>query len=162
MGNALLDLVWGLIAFAALLAISFLTRQQQDIRPALLMTCVAFFAAAFYRAVPGRKRLWLTTLLVAIGGVVPVIAMNQFEIAFTATATDSSRAAANGPHPPNAELSPRTRMPNNFTSIYWPAFSPSQWPSFTPPLTELFRLRLVSKTQCCRPTMRLAWTDAQD
>jgi thiol-disulfide isomerase/thioredoxin len=83
MGNAVLDLVWGLIAFAALLAVSFLTRQQQDIRPALLMTCVAFFAAAFYRAVPGRKRLWLTTLLVALGGVVPVIAMNQLEIAFT-------------------------------------------------------------------------------
>jgi thiol-disulfide isomerase/thioredoxin len=84
MGMAILDLVWGLIAFAAVLAVSVLTRQHQDIRSFVLATCVAFFAAAFHRAKARRGRRWLTVLLVALGGIVPVVTMNRLGIAFTA------------------------------------------------------------------------------
>jgi thiol-disulfide isomerase/thioredoxin len=84
MGRAVLDLVWGFIAFAAILAVSVLTRQHQDIRSFVLATCVAFFAAAFQRAKARRGRLWLTALLVALGGIAPVVTMNRFGIAFTA------------------------------------------------------------------------------
>ncbi|MFC5863061.1 TlpA disulfide reductase family protein [Acidicapsa dinghuensis] len=84
MGRAVLDLVWGLIAFVMVLAVSFITRQHQDIRSFLMATCVAFFAAALLRANPRRGRLWLTVLLVALGGIVPVVTMNRLGIAFTA------------------------------------------------------------------------------
>jgi thiol-disulfide isomerase/thioredoxin len=84
MGTAVLDLVWGFIAFAVVLAVSFITRDHQDIRSFLLATCVAFFAAALLRANPRRGRLWLTVLLVALGGIVPVVTMNRLGIAFTA------------------------------------------------------------------------------
>jgi hypothetical protein len=70
-----------------------------------------------------------------------------------ATATVSSRAAANGLHPRIARLSPRTRRgvegplslrssgPStpqshyNYTTIYWPTFTPPHWPGFAPSLT---------------------------
>jgi thiol-disulfide isomerase/thioredoxin len=84
MGKAVLDLVWGFIAFVAILAVSVLTRQHQDIRSFALATCVAFFAAGFYRTKPERGRLWLTALLVALGGIAPVVTMNRLRIAFTA------------------------------------------------------------------------------
>jgi thiol-disulfide isomerase/thioredoxin len=84
MGRAVLDLVWGFIAFAAVLAVSVLTRQHQDIRTFVLATFVAFFAAAFQRAKARRGWLWLTALLVALGGIAPVVTMNRFGIAFTA------------------------------------------------------------------------------
>ena len=84
MGRAVLDLVSGFIAFAAILAISVLTRQHQDIRSFALATCVAFFAAGFFRTKPERVRLWLTALLVALGGIAPVVTMNRLRIAFTA------------------------------------------------------------------------------
>jgi hypothetical protein len=35
MGRAVLDLVWGFIAFVVVLAVSFLTREHQDIRSSL-------------------------------------------------------------------------------------------------------------------------------
>jgi hypothetical protein len=84
MGRAVLDLVWGFIAFAVVLAVSFITRQHQDIRSFLVATCVAFFVAALLRANPRRGRLGLTVLLVALGGIVPVVTMNRLGIAFTA------------------------------------------------------------------------------
>ncbi len=84
MRRAVLDLVWGFIAFAAVLAVSILTRQHQDIRSFVLATCVAFFAAAFQRAKAQRERLWLTALLVALGGIAPIVTMNRLGIAFTA------------------------------------------------------------------------------
>jgi thiol-disulfide isomerase/thioredoxin len=84
MGRAVLDLVWGFIAFVVVLAVSFLTREHQDIRSFLGATCVAFCAAALLRANPRRGRLWLTVLLVASGGIVPVVTMNRLGIAFTA------------------------------------------------------------------------------
>jgi thiol-disulfide isomerase/thioredoxin len=84
MGRAVLDLVWGFIAFTAVLAVSFLTRQHQDIRSFVLATCVAFFAVAFHRAKARRGRLWLTLLLVALGGIAPLVTMNRLGIAFTA------------------------------------------------------------------------------
>jgi hypothetical protein len=77
MGRAVLDLVWGFIAFVVVLAVSFLTREHQDIRSFLGATCVAFCAAALLRANPRRGRLWLTVLLVASGGIVPVVTMNR-------------------------------------------------------------------------------------
>lgn len=86
MGKAVLDLVWGLIAFVAILAVSVLTREHQDIRSFALATCIAFFAAGFYRTKPECGRLWLTALLVALGGIAPVVTMNRLRIAFTAQA----------------------------------------------------------------------------
>jgi thiol-disulfide isomerase/thioredoxin len=86
MGRAILDLVWGFIAFAGVLAVTVLTRQHQDIRAFALATCVAFFAVAFQRANSRPGRLWLTALLVALGGIAPVVTMNRFGIAFTARA----------------------------------------------------------------------------
>jgi thiol-disulfide isomerase/thioredoxin len=83
MGRAILDLVWGFIAFAVVLAVSFITREHQDIRSFLAATCVAFFVAALLRANPRRGRLGLTVLLVALGGIVPVVTMNRLGIAFT-------------------------------------------------------------------------------
>jgi thiol-disulfide isomerase/thioredoxin len=77
MGTAVLDLVWGFIAFAVVLAVSFITRDHQDIRSFLSATCVAFFVAALLRATPRRGRLWLTVLLVALGGIAPVVTMNR-------------------------------------------------------------------------------------
>jgi hypothetical protein len=77
MGTAVLDLVWGFIAFAVVLAVSFITREHQDIRSFLLATCIAFIVAALLRANPRRGRLWLTVLLVALGGIAPVVIMNQ-------------------------------------------------------------------------------------
>jgi len=76
-GRVALDLIWGFIAFAVVLALSFITRQHQDIRSFLLATCVAFLAAALLRANPRRRPLWLTALLVALGGIVPVVTMNR-------------------------------------------------------------------------------------
>ena len=84
MRTAVLDLVWGFIAFAVVLAVSFITREHQDIRSFLLATCIAFFVAALLRANPRRRRPWLTVLLVALGGIAPVVTMNQLGIAFTA------------------------------------------------------------------------------
>lgn len=84
MVRAVLDLVWGFVAFAAVLAVSILTRQHQDIRSFALTTCLAFFSAAFQRAKPWQGRLWLTALLVALGGIAPVVTMNLLGIAFTA------------------------------------------------------------------------------
>jgi thiol-disulfide isomerase/thioredoxin len=84
MGTAVFDLIWGFIAFAVVLAVSFITREHQDIRSFLLATCVAFFAAALLRANPRHGRPWLTVLLVALGGIVPVVTMNRLGIAFTA------------------------------------------------------------------------------
>jgi thiol-disulfide isomerase/thioredoxin len=84
MGKAVLDFLGGFIAFAVVLAVSFITREHQDIRSFLLATSVAFFAAALLRTSPRRGRLWLTVLLVALGGIVPVVAMNRLGIAFTA------------------------------------------------------------------------------
>jgi hypothetical protein len=84
MATAVLHLVWGFLAFAVVLALSFITREHQDIRSFLVATCVAFFAAALIRANPQRGRLWLTVLLVALGGIVPVVTMNRLGIAFTA------------------------------------------------------------------------------
>ena len=83
MGNAVLDLVSGFVAFSVVLAVSFVTREHQDIRSFLLATSVAFFVAALLRANPRRRRLWLTVLLVALGGIAPLGAMNQLGIAFT-------------------------------------------------------------------------------
>ena len=79
-----LDVVWGLIAFAAVLAVTVLTRQNQDIRPVTLAVYVAFFAAAFFRTRPQRDRVWLTPVTVAFGGIAPVITMNLLGVAFTA------------------------------------------------------------------------------
>ena len=84
MSTAVLDLVWGFVAFAVVLAVSFITREHQDTRSFLLATCVAFFAAALLRANPRRGRPRLTILLVALGGIVPVVTMNRLGIAFTA------------------------------------------------------------------------------
>ena len=84
MGGTVLDLVSGFIAFAAVLAVSVLTRQHQDIRSFALATSVAFFGAAFYRAGIQRSRLWLTALLVAFGGIAPLLTMNRLGVAFTA------------------------------------------------------------------------------
>jgi thiol-disulfide isomerase/thioredoxin len=84
MGRGVLDLIWGFIAFAVVLAVSFITREHQDIRSFLVATCVAFFAAALLRANPRHGRPWLTVLLVALGGIVPVVTMNRLGIAFTA------------------------------------------------------------------------------
>ena len=84
MAKAVLDLVSGLIAFAAIMTISVLTREHQDVRPFALATCVAFFAATTYRTQPKRHPLWLTPFLIAIGGIAPVLAMNRLGMAFTA------------------------------------------------------------------------------
>ena len=84
MGRAVLDLVWGFIAFVAVLAVLVLTRQHQDIRSFVLATCVVFFVAAFQRAGARSGRLWLTALLVALGGIAPVVTLNRLGIAFTA------------------------------------------------------------------------------
>lgn len=84
MGTAFLDLVWGFVAFAVVVAVSFITREHQDIRSFVLATCVAFLAATLLRANPRRGRLWLTVLLVALGGIVPIVVMNRLGIAFTA------------------------------------------------------------------------------
>ncbi len=84
MGSRFLDLALGFVAFAAVLAVVVLTREHQDIRSFTLATYLAFFAAAFYRTKPWREGLWLTVLLVALGGIVPVLTMNRLRIAFTA------------------------------------------------------------------------------
>lgn len=87
---AVLDAVWGFIAFAAVLTVTVLTRQNQDVRPFAMAVYVAFFAAAFHRARAGRSKVWLTPILVAFGGIVPVVIMNLSRIAFTAGAFISS------------------------------------------------------------------------
>ncbi|HEV2709180.1 MAG TPA: TlpA disulfide reductase family protein [Edaphobacter sp.] len=84
MRKALFDFVWGFVAFVAVLAVSFLTRQNQDIRSFVLATCVAFFGVTFLRAVPRLGWPWFTVVLVALGGIAPVITMNRLGIAFTA------------------------------------------------------------------------------
>lgn len=83
MRRAVFDFVSGFIAFAAVLAVSILTRQHQDIRSFALATCIAFFAAAFLRAKAQRGRLWLIALLVVLGGITPIVTMNRLGIAFT-------------------------------------------------------------------------------
>lgn len=83
MRKTILDLVWGFIAFVAVLAVVVLTREHQDIRSFVLATSVAFFGAGFYRAKARRGTLWRTALFVALGGIVPVVTMNRLGIAFT-------------------------------------------------------------------------------
>jgi thiol-disulfide isomerase/thioredoxin len=83
MGEAVFDLISGFIAFVVVLAVSFITREHQDIRSFLLATCLAFFVAALLRAKPRRGRLWLTGLLVAGCGIAPLVTMNRLGIAFT-------------------------------------------------------------------------------
>ena len=85
MRKSVFDLLWGLIAFIAVLAVSILTREHQDIRSFALATFFGFFAAAFHRAKARTEKLWLTALLVGLGGIVPVVIMNQLRIAFTGT-----------------------------------------------------------------------------
>jgi thiol-disulfide isomerase/thioredoxin len=85
MRKSVFDLLWGLIAFVAVLTVSILTREHQDIRSFALATFFAFFAAAFYRAKARPEEIWLTALLVGLGGIVPVVLMNKLGIAFTGT-----------------------------------------------------------------------------
>jgi thiol-disulfide isomerase/thioredoxin len=86
---AIFDVLWGFIAFAVVIVVSFF---YQDMRPFLLATCLAFFGAGFYRAgvqsigTPSSapwKRLLQATLFVALGGILPAVIMNKLGIALT-------------------------------------------------------------------------------
>ncbi len=86
---AILDVLWGFIAFAVVIAVSYF---YQDMRPFLLAACLAFFAAGFYRAglqsngTPSSaslKRLLQATMFVALGGILPAVTMNRLGIALT-------------------------------------------------------------------------------
>jgi thiol-disulfide isomerase/thioredoxin len=86
---AIFDVLWGFIAFAVVIVVSFF---YQDIRPFLLAACLAFFAAGFYRAgiqsngTPSTaplKRLLQAALFAAVGGIVPAVTMNRLGIALT-------------------------------------------------------------------------------
>ena len=86
---AIFDVLWGFIAFAVVIVVSFF---YQDIRPFLLAACLAFFGAGFYRAggqsngTPSTaplKRLLQAALFAAVGGIVPAVIMNRLGIALT-------------------------------------------------------------------------------
>ena len=86
---AIFDVLWGFIAFAVVIVVSYF---YQDMRPFLLAACLAFFAAGFYRAgvqsngTPSSaplKRLVQASLFVALGGILPAVAMNRLGIALT-------------------------------------------------------------------------------
>jgi thiol-disulfide isomerase/thioredoxin len=82
--SATFDVLWGLVAFVAVMVVSHVTRQHQDIRLFLLATCLAFFGAAFYRAGTRAKGLLPTAFLVACGGILPALSMNRVTRALTA------------------------------------------------------------------------------
>jgi thiol-disulfide isomerase/thioredoxin len=83
--RAIFDFLWGFIAFAAGMVVSFF---YLDIRPFLLATCLAFIAAGFYRGGTRStgsqsKRLLPTAVFVAIGGILPAVIVNRLGLAWT-------------------------------------------------------------------------------
>jgi thiol-disulfide isomerase/thioredoxin len=78
--TAIVDSLIGFIAFCT--ALATVIRPQQDLRVFLLMTVAAYFAAGGVRSgvVPSAKR----ALLVASGGIAPILLMRLTRIAFTA------------------------------------------------------------------------------
>jgi len=83
MKKAALDFLFGLVGFIAVLAVSVLTREHQDIRSFALATFIAFFGVSFYRAKARAQGSWVTAVRVAFGGILPVVTMNWLGIAFT-------------------------------------------------------------------------------
>ena len=77
--RVMFDFLWGFVAFAVVMVVSFL---YLDIRPFLLATCLAYFAAGLYRATPS-KGPFRTALFVALGGVLPAVILKGFGIAFS-------------------------------------------------------------------------------
>jgi thiol-disulfide isomerase/thioredoxin len=83
--RAMFDFLWGFIAFAAAMVVSFF---YLDIRPFLLATCVAFIAAGFYRGGirstgSQSKPLLPTGIFVALGGILPAVIVNRLGLAWT-------------------------------------------------------------------------------
>ena len=86
---AIFDALWGFIAFAGVIVVSFF---YQDMRPFLLAACLSFFGAGFYRAgvrsngtpsIAPLKRLLQAALFVALGGILPAVTINRLGIALT-------------------------------------------------------------------------------
>ena len=78
--TAIMDWLVGFAAFCAALAV--VVRPQQDLRLFLLVAAAAYFAAGALRS--GAVMLVGRMLLLASGGVVPILLMRAFRIAFTA------------------------------------------------------------------------------
>ncbi len=82
--QAVFDILCGFAAFFIVLLVSFITREQQDIRSFLLAVCVAFFVVGYLRARGRSGRVALRFLFIVIGGIAPAIALKELRIALTA------------------------------------------------------------------------------
>lgn len=82
--QAVFDILCGFAAFFIVLLVSFITREQQDIRSFLVAVCVAFFVVGYLRARGRSGRVTLRFLFIVIGGIAPAIALKELRIALTA------------------------------------------------------------------------------
>lgn len=77
------DVLAGFVALCLLILFVAVSRTN-DLQSFSLTTCVLFFLAGFLRGGGTAQRLWLKAVLIALGGVVPVVAMRATGTALTA------------------------------------------------------------------------------
>lgn len=78
--------VGSVLGFAALLAVmaSFIIMQSnQDIRPVLMVTYCAFFAAGLFSPQPTRTFNWVAAIAVPLGGILPGLGLHLSHLALT-------------------------------------------------------------------------------
>ncbi len=67
------DVLAGLAALGTVVAVIWLTRSQQDMRPLLLTTAAAYWVMGFLRGLKAPKLLALKSVVIALGGILPVV-----------------------------------------------------------------------------------------
>lgn len=73
----------GVLALALVIAGFIATQSHQDIRPMVVIAYVGFFLAALVAPVGRGRAAWPAGLAVALGGILPALALSYFDLALT-------------------------------------------------------------------------------
>lgn len=77
------SVVLGLAALVIVLATFIIMQEHQDIRPVIMMSYCAFFAAGLCCPRRGAAFNWTGAILVSLGGILPGVALKALQLAFT-------------------------------------------------------------------------------
>jgi thiol-disulfide isomerase/thioredoxin len=80
----LLDLGWGVLAFAGIVLIVFVPSRDPDVRPFIIATFCSFLAAYSYRVTKSRN-IFTTGAFVAVGGIATALTLRALRMALTDT-----------------------------------------------------------------------------
>ncbi len=81
--SVLLDFLVGFVALC-MLVVYMVVYPRNDLQLFMLATAVLYFLAGMLRGASAPQNSWITGLLIALGGVIPVVVMKVTQIAFTA------------------------------------------------------------------------------